>query len=545
MSTNSRRGPQAEPAGVEMTAAGLVALGVSAVYVAIAWAHGALGTARADDWSYYRTAFVLAKRGTFELNGWASMMLIGHTVLAWPVVKVFGPRIAPLQVAVAIMGAAGLWASYLVIRSFLSRGWAALALACLAVGPVYGTLSVSFMTDVPSFAFQALAVLAGLRALRPPKPSMRWFVVSLGLGLVAFTVREYAVVAGLAVGVVVFQRARATDRQLARRIVAVATGWLVVLVALYVWRKGLANSITYTPAMSSTAIRHAVTSTFHAALTLGLFVSPAVLAMSPFRLVAAAWDRARIGSGAVVIVLVALAASSKPLFVGNYFARIGSYTVLLPGTKPAIVAPWAWDLLGLVGFASLVALGLLASVTVADRRAGSPAPSAGLPTGASAGRALVMVFCALTVVVTVAVITFTTAPLYDRYLIVLVPFVAALTIQTAQDRQLVARRAGVAATAAVVALTLVGLTWLDASASFDGGRWQLAESVQRLGYRPATIDAGLEWFGYQQPDDVHTRPTIPGRNFWVTEFSPRPVCVTLTLPSPGGMHMPGAEVAPR
>jgi len=100
---------------------------------------------------------------------------------------------------VSVLGAVGLTAAYLVVRSFLPRGHAAFAIGCLALGPVSGTLGVSYMTDVPAFALEALALLSGLRALRTRRFSFPWFVASLLIGVAAFSIREYAVAAPAAV----------------------------------------------------------------------------------------------------------------------------------------------------------------------------------------------------------------------------------------------------------------------------------------------------------------------------------------------------------
>ncbi len=66
-----------------------------------------------------------------------------------------------------------------------AEGHAAFAIGCLALGPVSGTLGVSYMTDVPAFALEALALLSGLRALRTRRFSFPWFVASLLIGVAA------------------------------------------------------------------------------------------------------------------------------------------------------------------------------------------------------------------------------------------------------------------------------------------------------------------------------------------------------------------------
>jgi hypothetical protein len=532
----------------EICVAALVAFVPSCVYLVIAWTHGAIGVARNDDWSYYHVAYRLATHGVFRLDGWVETLFVGQALLAWPIIKIFGAVIAPLQITVAVLGAAGLWAAYLVIRSFLSRGWAACAVGCLALGPVYGSLSVSFMTDVPAFALQALALLAGLRAVRARAPSLPWFVTALGLGLAAFSIREYSIAAGLAVCLVALRRARSGDRQLTRRFVAAGSGWLVSVTALFLWRRGLANSISPRLDFSAAGIASSIGTAYLAALTLALFISPAVLVVSPVRLFRAAWTRSRRTSVIVICtaaaVAVAVVAIPREPFLGNYFGRSGSYVTSLPGAHLPILAGWMWEVLRFLGFASLIAIGLLTALQRAEPRHPAVVALAEQRSTASEGRALVGAFVAITIAVELLAILTTTAPFYDRYLIGLVPFVAALVVKSVFDRRCLAHRAGVRAAASLGVLCLIGLTFVDASATLDGAKWKLARAIEQRGFQPAAIDGGQEWFGYHQLDDIQQRPPEPGRSYWVTLFSERPTCVTLTLTGPEREGIPAAKGVP-
>ena len=81
---------------------------------------------------------------------------------------VVGRSMTTLQVMVAVLGAVAVVASYLLLRSFLSRGWSAFCCAILVVGPLFGALSVSYMTDVPAYCFESLTLLVGWRAVSRP-----------------------------------------------------------------------------------------------------------------------------------------------------------------------------------------------------------------------------------------------------------------------------------------------------------------------------------------------------------------------------------------
>src|SRR5436309_584651 len=134
------------------------AVGVVVVFVLDAWWRGALGQARNDDWSYVRIAFVFASTHHLQLNGWAAPMLVGQIALAWPVAALFQNSVMALQLLTAIEGALGLWLWYLVFRRALPIALAALSCLTIAIGPLFGILAVSFMSDVPALFAQALTV---------------------------------------------------------------------------------------------------------------------------------------------------------------------------------------------------------------------------------------------------------------------------------------------------------------------------------------------------------------------------------------------------
>lgn len=495
----ARSGEARLPVVRESALAALVAAFVAVAYLALAGARGALGAARNDDWTYYNIAFRLAATGRFRLDGWTQALFAGQAAMAVPVIEVFGSKIAPLQVAVAVFGGVGLWACYRTVRSILPARPALLGVACLALGPMYGLLSTSFMTDVPAFTLQMLTLLAGLRALPPGGNTMRWFAAAMTLGLLAFSVREYAVAAGLAVAVVVLAQHRRENRRTLRRLI-VATGlWVVFLLALYAWRNTLEHSYTTQLELTARSVGGAARTSGRAAVTLALFVSPAVAVLSPVRLATLAWHRSRAWCVAVCVAWAACALLDHR-FLGNYLKRTPAYSVTLPGTAPYAVPGWLWAVLQAAGLLSLLMLGGLAIVGCTSPRGGSS------PLRRAFARpplALVLVFTFSAGVLPVIAIAVTDAPLFDRYLVPLVPFVAAIALRLGRSADLIVRPAAWVSGAALLALACVGFLIVDATDTLDGAKWRLAEDVRALGFAPETIDGGYEWFGLHQDGIVH------------------------------------------
>lgn len=178
---------------VSTAAIATVAIAAVALSGLIAGLRGALGIPRNDDWTYYVTTFRTATGGVFEPDQWTTTFLFGQTTLARPVVAVVGDARLSLQLLVMVLAAVTLMSIGLTVRGFLPRAWTLAVIVLLAVGPIFGTLSVSFMTDIPAMCFETLGLWALAHALQSERISLRWWWLMLACGLVGFTIREYAV----------------------------------------------------------------------------------------------------------------------------------------------------------------------------------------------------------------------------------------------------------------------------------------------------------------------------------------------------------------
>ena len=100
------------------------------------------------------------------------------------------------------------------------------------------------MTDARSFAAQAATLLFGACALETRSPaSSRWLVAAAAAGLLAFSIREYAIVAFPAVAFVALARSWPNHTERAR-VAAVAVGYICVAIVLLAWRRTLPNTVT-------------------------------------------------------------------------------------------------------------------------------------------------------------------------------------------------------------------------------------------------------------------------------------------------------------
>lgn len=538
MSATSPHPPPANhtlPTRQELSTVGWYVAAYCAVVLLVNVAHGTEGIPRNDDWAAYANTFEFAEQSRFVLNGWLQMFFLGQAVLARPFVEVFGESMFVLQVLVLVLAGAGLWLAHFLLRMFVSQRIAFFAVATLALGPVYGSIGFGFGTDVPAFAFQMASLVAGWHATRHGAIRWPWLLASLGLATWGFCIREYSVVAGLAVISVAARQAWTARRSSGdgfARVMALGGAWLGLLVWLFVWRGRLPHTSNAGLTLSVDGIGDSLPTVWSAALTLGVFVLPAALLVSPVRL-------ARIAIRDCPRTTVALVAAEalflglRPELLGNFFTSSGSYPETLGGSAPVLLPGWTWELVP-VGAAYGLAVGSVTCAVLAVRGGRRWIAALARPAVDDSGHArdLVLAFVGFFVLVNTAVMLGTDTPYLDRYLVALIPFVAGLLMHGAHRLDATVESPGRTGALALGVTAMVGTLFVTNSAAFDGARWRLAERVEARGYAASTIDGGFEWFSHHQTDKVVITPapfdpTPMQGGFWRWIFTPRPVCVTI------------------
>lgn len=121
----------------------------------------------ADEWSYARTAKVLAETGHIVFNGWATAMLGWQLYPAALLIRVFGFSYDVCRMSTLV--AAGVSTALLqriFVRAGVGERNASLATLALVLSPIYMQLSVTFMTDVNGVLALLLCLYGCLRALQ-------------------------------------------------------------------------------------------------------------------------------------------------------------------------------------------------------------------------------------------------------------------------------------------------------------------------------------------------------------------------------------------
>ena len=278
-----------------MAFVGLVSL---VIPILVARHYGALGIPRGDDWSYLQTLFRFADHGHLDGNHWVSMTLVGQVGASLPIVWLFGHNITAVQIGAAMMGFGGLLATLWLGVPMIGRARAALVVVTLAVGPLWGPLAVSYMTDVPAFAATMLALALAIAALRRAPLSVPLLGAGLVAGVFAFSIRQYAIVPVLAIVVTVLWVAVAAgDRQRLRVIVVMSTASVVACGVIYALWNEIPNLKLYAPTLPnghSLAVTDIKGGGF--VRLVGLLLLPVVALAGPVTIVRRAWRRRAIRS---------------------------------------------------------------------------------------------------------------------------------------------------------------------------------------------------------------------------------------------------------
>ena len=530
----------------------------AAIPVAIAAHYGALEIPRSDDWSYLLTLFNWVDGGRLDFNGWVSMTLVGQLALAAPLVLVAGRSIAAVHVLSAFVSFLGLlavvWMGRLIVRPAL----ALLVALTVAASPLWGPLAATYMTDNWAFTFQIAALALAFEAFRRKPLSVPWLSASMAVGILAVSIRQYAVIPVAAVAVVALVLvARERDRTRFVRVLGImAIAGVAAIAVVAIW-SNVPNTKVLTPSLPTLRLLRRTVKLDTGYLRLfGALLAPVVIAAGPVRLVRRAWRASRTLSVLVVAapggwMLLQYSRLPNVPFVGNYLAREGVLAQdVLAGVRPAAVPSVVFDALAWVGMLSILVI-LLTMVPFVTEIPGKLRQWRHVPDSPEVAVLGLSLF-GFGVAYTLA--TLTDLPVFDRYALPLFPMLALLVLRSAgrppedatpaadppDDAALAepgaprpdggARQRMVLAFVAAGLLALVGFAFTAESASFDATRWGVGEAVVAKGYSPLQIDEGFEWVGWHREHGPPWRVTSAfSERRKIRKIFTRPFCVKVEV----------------
>ena len=500
---------------------GLLGLGIG-LPILLGTLSGAIVVPHNDDPSMRRVALGLFNSGRLELNGWTSMTLVGQIAFVQPFLWATGGGPWGFAVATISLATVGIVAGYTLVRRILSVPRATVAVLGVLLFPGFLLNTTSYMTDVPAWAMSITCLALGAAAIgRQGSHRWRWLIGSLVVGWFAFSIREFAIAAPLAVLV-----ANAAAEPGSRRPYWIAgVALLAACFATYLFAVHLPGQHEPPLELNLSATIGGLRRGF---ATLALVLSPAVvLGMASWW---RRWHLPEVVIGAVLAMLVyreplitfLRTGFSSRLLVGNLLEPAGSLGVgELAGGRPVLFVPPSWQLLNTVALLAAIGLCAVAGGAVGAylrrvgrrQRDGQGLRAFAVDVGSTTG--LLALFAALYAggIFSWGFVVTT----YDRYLWLLVLPLYALLLCRPDSVQQVERpvgaepepgrgtpRSALALDRLAIGLSGILLAGLGATSlvllvnadAFDAARWEMGERAVAHGMAPGTVDAGLEWVAF-------------------------------------------------
>jgi dolichyl-phosphate-mannose-protein mannosyltransferase len=488
---------------------GLLLVGVG-LPLLVGWVSGALTVPHNDDFNYRRVALGLYETGRVELTGWTVMSLVGQVLFVQPFLWIAGGHPAAFAVATGTLAVAGLAASYFLARRILSRAAAVLAVLLVIAFPGFLLNTTSFMTDVPAFAGIAICLALGAVGLEPGRRRRwRWLAASLAAGCFAFSIREFALAAPVAVLVLA---------ALARRgefptVVVAGAAVLGTCAAIHVVTSQLPGQGTADFAALST---NNLERTRLGITTLAFGLAPAILIAAAGQLRAGHAAGAAVGAmagGALFggeLLALARFEGVPTVLVGNLLDPAGAPgSGALAGERPLLFPPPTWDVMNVVALGAVVVASGTLGALLAGRRRQSPRTS-GAVVAVEMPVSLLVVF---TVLYGSGMLAFgLVASMFDRYLWPLALSLSILLLAAAGRPR---RSAGLLpGLAAFVVVAGSALALMLNSAAFDAARWRMGELAISRGIPRESVDAGMEWVGYHATGVATADATPTSGEMW-------------------------------
>ncbi len=148
-----------------------------------------------DDWSYIKSAQVLAATGHIVYNGWATAMLGSQLYLGALFIKLFGSSFTAVRASTILVALGTTFMAHrTLVRAGVNSRNASVATIALVLSPLFLPLALSFMSDVDGLFCIILCLYACLRALQAETDlaALGWITFAALSNAVGGTIRQIA-----------------------------------------------------------------------------------------------------------------------------------------------------------------------------------------------------------------------------------------------------------------------------------------------------------------------------------------------------------------
>ncbi len=466
-----------------------------------------------DDFSYAFTAQQLAQTGHLIYNGWATAAIIPQAYWGALIIKIFGFSFTALRLGTLPFAMASAALCYLLARRCgLGRGPAAFASMTLSLGPMFLPLSTSFMSDVPGLMCMLLSLYALIRCGESATfaGQLSWLATGALTALLGGMDRQIVWLVPL----VIVPYLMFLHHRNARFLVAATAAWMIVLlgaIATVSWFNAQPYAVPEPPLGQSfqtlLAEPRRLWETILALwLTTAMLALPAMLPAVPLALrnLLAHWKGPRGLIALVVMMLAAMLLLHFPRFIempwlGNVLTSqgvLGKIEIL--GHRPTVLPRWLRQTIGVIVWS-------ITAVAVSDLIGSLPHSHAAAERMVGRLKGMRPALPCIAILSAAYVLTVLSRCgrdlVFDRYALILVPFVAIAALLRRQNAPI---QTGLRRWPWGIAPVMLGVFALYAIAStqevFALARARLV-AMQRLeatGIAPTDLDDGIEQMAWTQ-----------------------------------------------
>ncbi len=463
----------------------------------------------ADDWSYVRSAQLLAQTGHVHYVGWASAIVGWQFYLGAASIKLFGFSFTAARLPtllIALLTACLMQRT--LVRFGISEGNAVLGTLTFVLSPLFMQLSATMMTDVPGF-FSVLACLYGcLRALQSlrDRDAVLWIGLAVAVNTVCGTSRQLAWLGVLVLVPSTLWLLRGRRRVLTYGLAATALGYLGVFA---LWHSFSAQPFTLLEPVPVAPFSLDVAKMLGhwyvraileiALLLIPLFV-PYIAALRSLPARAFAGMAGLVLGSAALLYGLGGTPELRSLFYPFLINWVGPHAGF-EGTMLASNPPIIFGMLELHLLSAIVLFGMLSFGTVLLARPRAIEPPAPYPLS---WPQILVLLAPLTLLYLALLSHRALEGIYDRYL--LVPIFIALICILLYSQQHLKVRWHLATGTALAATAFYGILCTHNTFALDRARVVLAQEIHATGVPFNHVDLGWEmngWYELQLADHVN------------------------------------------
>jgi uncharacterized protein with PQ loop repeat len=166
---------------------------VAALFVSVALTRPFVEMGINDDWSYARSAQILADTGHVVYNGWGAMMLGWQLLIGALFIKLFGFSFAVARLSTFLVALLTTYLLHRTLRQIGINNWNATAgTLLLMLSPISLLPAATYMSDIPGFFAILVCLYCCIRALQSSagNAALTWLCVAGLSNIILGTVRQ-------------------------------------------------------------------------------------------------------------------------------------------------------------------------------------------------------------------------------------------------------------------------------------------------------------------------------------------------------------------